>query len=52
MRGRVTGGLFEEAGVALQEEDVKEKVERERAKVDKRSKETPVLTRELADSSR
>lgn len=34
MRGRTTAGFFEEAGVALEEEDVEEEVEGEGAKVE------------------
>ena len=42
MRGR-PASFFEQAGVALQEEDVEEEIERERAKVDKGSEQAPVL---------
>lgn len=49
MCGRMAGGFFEETGVALQEEDMKEEVEREGAKVDEGGEETPVLKRVLAD---
>lgn len=34
MRGGAAGGFFEEAGVALEEEDVEEEVEGEGAKVE------------------
>jgi hypothetical protein len=42
VRGR-SASLFEQAGVALQEEDVEEEIERERAKVDEGSEQAPVL---------
>lgn len=36
MRGRPAGCLFEEAGVSLEEVDVEEKVEGQRAEVEER----------------
>ena len=43
MRGRTAGGFFEEARVALEEEDVEKEIEGERAEVEKCGQETPVL---------
>lgn len=41
--GRATGGLFEKAGVALEEENVEEEVEGEGTEVAKGREEPPVL---------
>lgn len=41
-------GFFEHAGVALNEEDVEEEVERERAEVDEGREEAPVLPRRIS----
>jgi hypothetical protein len=43
--GRTARGLFEQAGVSLKEKYVIEKVEAERAKVEERGREPPVLPR-------
>ncbi len=44
------GGFFEEAGVALEEEDVEEEVEVQGAEVEKRCYYPPVLDTQLAVS--
>lgn len=44
MGWRPAGGLFEEAGVALEEVDVEEEVERQGAKVEKGCEQAPVLS--------
>ena len=46
MGGRAAGGFFEEAGVALEEEDVEEEVEGEGAEVEERGQNAPVLLEE------
>lgn len=43
MRWRPAGRLLEEAGVALEEVDVEEEVEGQRAEVKERRQESPVL---------
>lgn len=43
MRGGTAGGFLEEAGVALEEEDMEEEVEGERAEVKEGGYEAPVL---------
>ena len=45
MGGRPARGLLEQTRVALQEEDMEEKVEVQRAKVEKGGQEAPVLKR-------
>ena len=43
MRGRSARGFFEQAGIALQEEDVEEEIEGERAEVEEGGYEAPIL---------
>ena len=43
MGWRTAGGFFEEAGVALEEEDVEEEVEGEGSEVEEGGEESPVL---------
>ena len=43
MGWRAAGGFFEEAGVALEEEDVEEEVKGQGAEVEERGQDAPVL---------